>query len=913
MSKQALGILAFMLFPALCFPQVRPRPLSQPPAPAFMQQLKSFDQDGSVTKVVLKNDLTVLVCEAHATPLVEVLAWVKVGYRDDPADLAGISRVMEHMLLRGTATRTAAALAADIQASGGEFNSSVAYDHTSFGAIVPAAQWKKTLAIQADAVLNAALDPQELKRQVEVIGYEWQRELADQETLADVKLLATGFAGEPMGRGLSLQADALSKITREKLLAFYRSAYSPARIVLVVCGDVIPSDVLSAVVDLYGKAKGGSAAESRAPAGEPQARFRYTQIRGSDRLARLLLGFHTVPASSTDYPALEVLCAMLGTGESAILNRRLKYQKGLIFSAAANQAVFADTGYLRLRLELEPRDLDRCEVAVFTELEILRRQPLDEADLERARAQVEREFWEPLQTVSARAERLARFESLGSWKSANGYLARVQQVKWADIVRVATKYLSLDDCALLEYLPADAEARNLSAETVQGTIKDLVVPAARQEIAERQKVTIPALDIPVEAGPFVPTQVRYPFQTASILRGPDLFIREDHTMPLIHLGFFFAGGKLTETKANAGITALMLRTMLRDSKTKNAEQIYRQLEIYGAALVPVVEDDCFGFYFSIPSSNIERGLDLVGEMIKSPKLDPEEIGRQKRIQSGALRRHTSSEAARSRLRDALFNDYSYALDANGTEASLAAITAKAVEAWFEASVADKKPMVVIVGDTEGTSLAAYFVRNFSGSRFEDVKIPEGFPKPLENKAVIEASWDVGSSSVMMGFQAPPAGDEDSFPMMVLQGYASVLRGRIQDRVRSAYRVSLEYEPELRSSSVAACVATAPADEERALNVLSDELQRLATSPIPYRDYRSAVNSATARLLIRQQYRFCQIADVIRSVLAGNGIAGFQDCFDRLQDVKQTDLQEVARRVFKIEKSVTLRLHGKSAP
>jgi zinc protease len=877
-----------------------------------MQQLKSFDQDGSLTRVVLKNDLTVLVCEAHATPLVGVLAWVKAGYRDDPAALPGISRVMEHMLFRGTATRTAAAMAADIQSSGGEFTSTADYDHTLFRAVVAAAQWKRALTIQADAVLNAALDPQELNRQVEVIGYQAECELANAETLADARLLATGFAGELMGRGVSLQLDALRKITREKLLAFYRSAYSPARIVLVVCGDVLTSDVLSAVVDLYGKAKGGSVAESRPPAGESQARLRYIQIRGSDKLAHVLLGFRTVPVNSVDYPALEVLRAMLATGDGSILNRRLKYQKGLILGAAADQESFADAGYLRLRLELEPRDLDRCEVAFFTELEILRREQQDDAELERARAQVEREFWEPLQTVSARAERLARYESLGSWKDSEGYLARIQQVEWADVVRLATKYLRLDDCALLEYLPADAEARNLSAETVRGTIQDLVGPAATQEIAERQTATISALEFPAEAGPFKPTEVRYPFQTASILRGPDLFIREDHTLPLIHLGFFFGGGKLMESKANAGITSLMLRSMLRDSKTKSADQIYRQLELYGGALVPVVQDDYFGFYLSILSVNIDSGLELVGQMIKSPKFDPEEIARQKRLQSGALLGQTSSEAARHGVREALFGDYPYALDPNGTEASLANITPEAVQAWYKTTVEDKKPVVVIVGDTEGTSLAAYFVHNFSGSRFQDVKVPEGFTKPLENKAVIEASGNAGSSSVVMSFQAPPEGDEDSYPLMVLQNYVSVLKDRIQDGLRSAFNVSLVYEPELRGGSMTACVTSAAADEEQALSILSNELQRLATTQIPYRDYRSSVNTAVARRLIRQQDRFSQIVDVMKSVLAGNGIEGFQNCLARIQDVRQADLQEVARRVIKMEKSVTLRLHGKAA-
>ena len=110
---------------------------------------------------------------------------------------------------------------------------------------------------------------------------------------------------------------------------------------------------------------------------------------------------------------------MLATGEAAILNRRLKHQKGLVFYAEAENAAFADTGYLSLRLEINPKDLDRCELAAFTEFEILKRQESDDAELERARAQVEREYWEEFQKVSGRAERLARSETLGSWKTSN--------------------------------------------------------------------------------------------------------------------------------------------------------------------------------------------------------------------------------------------------------------------------------------------------------------------------------------------------------------------------------------------------------------------------------------------------------------------------------------------------------------
>jgi zinc protease len=923
MKHGIFRILIWLVFPALCLSQVRPRPAGQrptavTPAPAYMQQLKAFDDDGPVTRAVLKNDLTLIIAETHASPLVEVMTWIKTGYRDDPADLAGITRVMERMFLRSTANRTATAMAADMKALGGSFRSVTAYDHTTFRTVAPAQQWKRALEIQSDALLNPQLDAVELKRQIELTGYEASLEFASPPALAGAKLLETGFAGDRLGQGPWGTAESLRRITREKLLPVVQGAYRPGRTLLVICGDVPTGEVLNAVVDLYGKAKAGASVASRpAPAAGPQSGFRYVQLRGNDRQARLHIGFHTAAAASSDYPALDVLRAMVATGEGAILNRRLKHQQGLVFSAAADADAFADTGYLRLSLELNPKDLDRCELAVFTELEILKRQEPDDAELERARAQAQREYWEQRQDVSGRAEQFARAEALGSWKAPNSYLERLGRIQWADIRRVAARYLNLNNCALLEYLPLQAESRMLSSDAVQNTIEGLLAPTVAEAMAEREKASVPAVEIPEGGGAFKPSEIRHSFQMASILRGPDLFIKEDHTTPLIHLGLFYAGGKLIETKANAGITSLLLRTLLRDSKTRSADQLYRQLEMYGATLLPVVEDDCFGLYLSIPSENIERGLSLVNEMIKTPKLDADEVARQKNLQAAALGRRSERALARQRVRQALFPDHSYALDPNGTEASLAAITPEAVQEWYRSHVAVKRPIVVIVGDTEGTSLAGYFVKNFSGSRFQETKLPADFPKPIENRSVAEESWGMGVSVLMMAFQAPPEGDEDSFPLMALQSYASDIGGRLvsrlQGRAPTAFRISLEYEDEFRGGSLVACAAVAPADEETALQVLADEIQRLATAPLTYREYRSAVGGAVGSVLIRQQDRFRLISDLIHNTLAGRSLEDFQDSINRLQEVKQPDLPEIAKRFFKMERSVTLRLRGKSAP
>ncbi len=917
MRIHALVFAVLLASPGVCNSQVRPRGTQSSAPPAYMQQLKSFDQSGTVTKVVLKNDFTILVAEAHSTPLVQVSTWIKAGSRDDPAGLTGMSAVMAGMLLRGTANRNFATLALDVKAMGGELSSSTSYESTSLKIVAPAPQWKRAVEILADALLNPSFDSTELKRQVEQIRSEAVRRLEDPAELMHARLLATGFAGEQLKRVLPVSADNLSSVTRENLQAFYKSACAPGRVLVLVCGDVTANDVLAAAVNLYAGVKGVPAQMNRPPSGETESGLRYEQVRGDRRLARVLLGFRTASAASDDYPALEVLRAILATGEGSVLNLRLKDQKGIIYHAAADLAGYSDSGYLSLRMDLDPKNFDRCEIAAFTEFEILKRMDPEIGQLERARAQLKREFWEVNQTVSGRGDRLARLECLSSWKSVNSYLARLGQVKWTDVARVARRYLTLENCAVIEYLPAQAEERNVRAETFRGTIQDLLTPAWNQEVEEREKLVVPAVDIPAEPAGFTPAEVRSPFQMASILRGPELFIREDHTMPLLHLGLFFAGGKLAESKANAGITSLLLRSMLRDGKNKSADQIYRQLETYGGALTPVIEDDYFGINLAILSPYVEQGLDLVSEIIKSPKLDPQEIEGQKARQMAALRGRSESQLARRRLLAALFREYSYALDPDGSEESLAGITPEAVQAWYQSCVADKRPMVVIIGDTQGTSLAAYFVRNFSGSRFQDITLPQGFAKSLEKKEVLEDNWQRSYSLIMMGFQAPPEEDDDSFPLLVLQSYAAGLGGRltgpIEERVRSAFDITVQYSPRMRGGSVTVSLSVAPSDDDQAWKALSEELTRLTTAPVTYRDYRAAVNSAIAQVQLRQQKRSAQIADVIKSVMAGKGLEGFMEYVSRLQEVRQNDLQDAAKRLFNFEKSVAVRMHGRSLP
>jgi zinc protease len=909
---------------SLCLAQTRrpstqrPRTETTRPGHPYMQYMKDFEEREDVTRAVLKNGLTVLVNESRTAPLAAISMYVKAGLLQEPDEVAGVSHAIERMLFEATSTRGAGVIDKEIRAMGGVLRASSNYDHSAFLMVVPSSQWKKALEIQADGLLNPLFQPEALKREVEAILGEAREKRDHPQGFPSEKLLALGFTQHRLRRPPMGREDALQRLSQEKLLDFHRNAYVPGRMVLVVSGDVNTSEILNETVRLYGKSRGAGEKLSISATEPEQGNFRYQEVRGPVQLPQLLFGFHAPRPSSEDHPAFEVLRALIGMGEGSILARRLKAEKKIILRGSANLLAIPELSYLILEMEVEPGNIDQSELALLTELEVLRREEPDVADLDRAQALLERKRWGDVQTLESRAATFSRIEALRGWRGMNDYVGALRKVKPADVTRVAKKYLSLENCSVLEYLPEGGEPRNLSTEVIQKTLQGLLEPSTQEVLAAREKATKLALQAGERAGDFKYSEIRYPMQKASVLRGPELFIREDHTAPVIDLGIFLPGGKLSENKENAGITSLMLATMLAGgTKEMVPERFFQQLEIFGAEIVPVVGDDSFGFYSSVLSRNIERTMDLLLELIRRPQFDPERVAREKELQLAGIRRDSDSSfaCAYRLLEQGLFGDFPYALRAAGNESSVSSLTVDAIQAWYKSQVQERKPLVVIIGDTHGTNLARYFVRNFSGSRYQDVKLAETFPKPIEKR--LRQTGECGSNQgiAMIGFPAPPDGDEDAFALEVLQSYASGPGGRLAEQLKERHAlmhdVSMNYSPRLRGGLIAIYALNRTEDVEKSLKGLEEEISRLSDTPVSYKEYRSAVNSAVGSYLVNQQRRSIQISTLVRHILNGTEIEGMNQHVTQLQAVEQEALQEVARRFLKMDRSVTVDLHGKS--
>ena len=639
----------------------------------------TFREDqGQTTKVVLQNGLTVIVREQQAVPLTSITTFVKAGYFDENDRISGISHVIEHMFFKGTATRPVGEIARETKALGGYLNAYTYYDRTVYHTVVPAENSKKALEIQSDALWHSAFDPDELKREIEVVLQENNRKLDNPPAMAAEKLFATAFEQHRMRRWRIGTPEGLRALTRDDVVAYFTNYYQPSNIVLTIVGKVDVEDMLAEVVKLYGDVSDLASEHNFGPEELEQNGPRYAWQRGPIEQSHVALGFHAPGILAGDSRALEVLASILSDGRASILNQYVRDEKGLITSGSASHNAFRNVGFFEIDFETS-KPLE-AQIGVLAELENIKKYGVTKEAAGRAKALIAQNYYHQLETVQSIGEDLGFYEALGDWKNSAGYIPAIQKVTPADVMRVAQQYLRTENLSAFEYLP-ESVTRILTDDDYLQLVLEKVQAATEERTAIELPVTA---EIPSSTDAVVHDLVK-PIQRRSILRGPDVYLLEDHRLPLVSFGIFYPGGRLYESAKNAGITELMLRTAIRGTQRFNSADISRRLENSGARIQVVNEPDFFGYILDGLSGKTDQALDVLMDVLQQPTFQQDDIDREKVLQAARIKqlRENNYSYPVSIFMQTLFGDHAYARPAIGTEASLRAVTHDDLDAWLE--------------------------------------------------------------------------------------------------------------------------------------------------------------------------------------------------------------------------------------
>jgi len=421
------------------------------PPRARTQRLDGATGGGTITRTVLPGGLRIVTEAMPGVRSASVGVWVPVGSRDEAPPLAGTSHFLEHLLFKGTTSRSALDIASAMDTVGGEFNAFTEKEHTCYYATVLDRDLALAVDIVADVVLNATVTAQDVDIERGVVLEEIAMRDDDPGDLVHDEFSAALYGPVPLGRPILGSEESIRALTRRQIYGYYRRRYTPDAMVVSVAGNVAHADVVRLVRRAFAERLEPGRAAPPPRTGESRsvpAPVRPVAVVPDDtEQANLVLGCYGVSRHDPRRFALGVLSSALGGGMSSRLFQRVREERGLAYSVYSFSNGYADSGQFGVYAGCQPGKADEVLTLMAAELDAAAAGALTDAEIERGKGQVRGGMVLGLEDVGSRMTRIGKSEMCyGDILGVDEVLARIDAVTPADVAEVAAHVLGRPRC-----------------------------------------------------------------------------------------------------------------------------------------------------------------------------------------------------------------------------------------------------------------------------------------------------------------------------------------------------------------------------------------------------------------------------------------------------------------------------------
>src|SRR6266508_6403274 len=748
-------------------------------------------------KWILSNGLTIIVQEDRSAPVASVQALCATGsvYEDQHLG-AGLSHILEHMLFKGTKTRSTNQIAQKIQDVGGYINAYTSFDRTVFWIDVPKDGVPTALDILADAMMNSTLPPEEYQKEQEVIRREFAMGMDDPDRMTGLLLFATAYQRHPYRSPVIGELEIYNQLTQEQVMQYYKTRYVPNNLTFIVVGDVDAEKVRQQLTDLFKPYPEKSLKPVFIPAEPPQLGRREVHQEFPTELTHLSLAWHIPEVTNPDVPARDLLSTILGDGRSSRLYRRVREEAGLAFHIAAFSYTPGDPGLFGIDATLDPKKREAAEQLVLRIIDEVKQTGVTAEELAKAKKISLSHHLDALTTMRGQASDIgSNWLLTRNLNFSRDYLDAVQKVTLDDIKRVAAAYLTESNLTVISLNPKTS---------VAGKSEDTKVAAA----GEIQK-----------------------FELSSGLR---ILVREDRRLPLVTMGAVFRSGLLAETAETNGITRLMAKVLLKGTKTRTAEQIANEIEAVGGSISSDAGNNSFSVSVDVMKPDVKLGVDLLSDVLLNATFPEKAIAREKEIQIAAIQQEEEqlTTVARNIMRQALFPQHPYALRSNGSVESVQRLTQKDLIDFRDRYVVAKNGVIYVFGDVKAAEIKQLVEQTLGNMQPGALALTDAKPsKPLTKSETVESRKDKAQGVLMVGFRGASLSSPDRYALELIDEASSDLGSRFFIRIREkmglAYYVGAAQMQGLVPGLFSFYLGTDPQKLERVKTEFLDEIHKRA--------------------------------------------------------------------------------------
>lgn len=828
-------------------------------------------------KKTLPNGLTILVQENHAAPVVAVRFYVKTGSIYEGQYLgAGISHLFEHVLQEGSKTRTKEQINAEAQAIGGQTNAYTSNDITAYHVTTAAPFFNRALENLADSMMNATFPEVEVKTQQGVIHHEMNMGDDDPDRVLWEAFYATAFIRHPVRLPVIGYQQTFDRITREDIVSYYQSHYTPDNTILSVAGDVKAEDIFAAAQKVMGAWERRSVNTPSIPDEPVQNTPRRVVIEKPVQNVSAMMGWHSIPIQHPDLYALDVLARVLGGGESSRLNLELREKRELVYGISSfSLTPNYDAGIFAIQATLGPDKLPDFEKAVWEEINKIKTSGVSAAELARAKRGMETDFAFN-NDVEAQAERMAYdFLGTGDPNYSAHYVQNINAVTPAQVQAMAKKYLLENGVTTAIVRP---ESKGIAPATA----------AVKQEAVK-------------------------PAQMFALKNGLRVIIRENKTTPTVAIALIGMGGVRLENEDKPGVANLALDMLQKGTTLRSSDAFAAIVDDLGGTLDISSGTNAWTVSSNWLARDWRRGLSLIHEALTMPAFPEAELRREKAGTIAEIKQQQDDPDAVSSLllRRTFFGKHPYGRSPLGTLESVGKITREDVAASWKETFNPGETVLAIFGDVSAEEARRVMEYLFSSLNGPLSKASKTLPviAPLDKQVVVqEEKPDITQTVIYIGYPGITVKDEDRYALTVLDAALSGIYypgGRLHARLRDnqlVYGVHAFPMTGLDGGSFMVEAGTTKDKRDEVRRIMEEEVQKIRDTLISDEELERAKGMAITARAVDLQTNSAQASAAIADELFGLGYKNGAEYRDKINAITKEDVQRVAQKYLRPEAS-----------
>ncbi|MGO8932206.1 MAG: M16 family metallopeptidase [Terracidiphilus sp.] len=401
----------------------------------------------NLRRTELPNGLIVLTERMDYLHSVAMGVWIKSGSRCESAEMNGISHFVEHMLFKGTKSRSAQKIAREMDSIGGNLDAftskeTICFNVKSLSDHVPIA-----LDVLTDMVLNPTFALPDIERERGVILEEIKIDEDNPDVLVHELFTQSFWKGHPLGKPILGTTETVGRLGQEQLLGYHGDRFHGGNMVFSAAGNLDHDRFVEAVAEKFSALAGGQTlSELSAPA--PSARIILRNKKALEQV-QICLGVPAPRVTDESRFATSILNTVLGGGMSSRLFQNIREERGLAYSVYSDMSPYRDTGNLCVYAGTSAGKALEVVDLILAEFRNLKEIPIGAEELTRAKDQLKGNILLGLESSSARMANLARQEMyFRQFFSADEVIARIEAVDAGEVQTMAQRLFEPENIAV---------------------------------------------------------------------------------------------------------------------------------------------------------------------------------------------------------------------------------------------------------------------------------------------------------------------------------------------------------------------------------------------------------------------------------------------------------------------------------